>query len=85
MPDIADEAENEHELMIECGLMAIRSQFSASSAVSCLDCCEPIPEQRRRLLPGVETCVPCQEIKEFLHRVGARPSSPRHDTYKEDD
>ena len=41
MPDIADEAQNEHDNMIECGLMAIRAQFTTRSALVCQDCGEP--------------------------------------------
>ncbi|MGQ6551050.1 TraR/DksA family transcriptional regulator (plasmid) [Serratia sp. JSRIV001] len=78
MADIADEAQNEHEKMIERGLMAIRSQFTASSALVCQDCGEPIPERRRHLLPGVKTCVLCQERKEFQHKVGVYPLLTRH-------
>ncbi len=84
MPDIADEAQNEHDNMIECGLMAIRAQFTTRSALVCQDCGEPIPEKRRHLLPGVKTCVMCQERKEFLHKVGAYPLLAQHDDYKDD-
>ncbi|GAB2656414.1 DksA/TraR family C4-type zinc finger protein [Arenimonas aestuarii] len=30
----------------------------------CEDCDEPIPEARRRALPGVRLCVPCQEASD---------------------
>jgi DnaK suppressor protein len=38
---------------------------------SCEECGRRIPEARRRALPGVTTCVPCQEVGERLH---SRPS-----------
>ncbi|WP_447876435.1 TraR/DksA C4-type zinc finger protein [Serratia fonticola] len=84
MPDIADEAQNEHDNMIECGVMAIRSHFTASSALACQDCGEPIPEKRRHLLPGVKTCVLCQERKEFLHKVGVYSLLTRHDAHEDE-
>jgi phage/conjugal plasmid C-4 type zinc finger TraR family protein len=31
------------------------------SATHCQDCAEPIPEARRKALPGVRLCVGCQE------------------------
>ena len=31
-----------------------------SSAVECAMCGEAIPEARRRILPGVQTCIECQ-------------------------
>jgi DnaK suppressor protein len=34
---------------------------------SCEECGRSIPEARRRALPGVTTCVPCQEVGERLH------------------
>nr|WP_304485972.1 TraR/DksA C4-type zinc finger protein [Rahnella aquatilis] len=31
----------------------------------CLDCERPIPEERRAVLPGVELCVYCKELREL--------------------
>lgn len=70
MPDIADDAQSEEQLMIERGLTAIRAQFASQSAVACQQCGDPIPERRRQLLPGVKTCVDCQERTEFYRKVG---------------
>ena len=33
---------------------------SGPAATHCAECGEPIPEGRRRALPGVRTCVECQ-------------------------
>jgi phage/conjugal plasmid C-4 type zinc finger TraR family protein len=85
MPDIVDEAQNEHDRMIEISLMVIRSQFTANSALTCLDCGEQIPEKRRHLLPGVKTCVLCQERKEFFNKVGDYGFLTRHNTDKDDE
>ena len=32
----------------------------AETPTHCTECGEPIPEPRRRALPGARTCVPCQ-------------------------
>lgn len=33
---------------------------AVESAATCIDCDEPIPEARRRAIPGVQLCVDCQ-------------------------
>ena len=38
------------------------------SRTSCEDCGEPIPEARRRALPGATRCVPCQEAEDAADR-----------------
>lgn len=73
MPDIADDAQSEEQLMIERGLTTIRVQFVSQSAVNCQQCGDHIPERRRQLLPGVKTCVHCQERTEFYRKVGSAP------------
>ncbi len=37
---------------------------SGSSLLQCEHCDERIPEARRRALPGVRVCVPCQELQD---------------------
>ena len=37
-----------------------RMPAGRESAEFCEECGEPIPEARRKALPGVQTCVPCQ-------------------------
>ena len=37
---------------------------AADSAFECSLCDEPIPEARRQALPGVHTCIDCQELIE---------------------
>ena len=39
------------------------------SALTCRACGEGIDENRRRAVPGVQTCVHCQETRERLHRL----------------
>jgi phage/conjugal plasmid C-4 type zinc finger TraR family protein len=36
----------------------------------CEECGEPIPEARRRALPGARTCVPCQARRDASVRAG---------------
>jgi len=39
-----------------------RSRFTGGESLThCEDCEEPIPEGRRRAIPGVRLCVKCQE------------------------
>jgi DnaK suppressor protein len=39
---------------------------------SCEECGNSIPEARRRALPGVTTCLPCQELAESLRARSSR-------------
>ena len=42
-----------------------RSRLPSGPSLSrCEDCDAPIPEARRRALPGVRLCVPCQEVQD---------------------
>jgi phage/conjugal plasmid C-4 type zinc finger TraR family protein len=38
---------------------------SGASEFFCLSCGVEIPEERRRVLPGVDLCVTCKEISEL--------------------
>lgn len=42
----------------------------ADSAEECRVCAAPLPALRRALLPGVQTCVECQEELERAARLG---------------
>lgn len=37
---------------------------SAVSAEFCEDCDEPIPQRRREAVPGCQTCIDCQGLRE---------------------
>jgi phage/conjugal plasmid C-4 type zinc finger TraR family protein len=39
------------------------------SADECDECGEPIPEARRKALPGVRTCVTCQSARDASRRI----------------
>ena len=45
------------------------------SLTECADCGEPIPEARRKALPGVKLCIDCQEERDSAFR--ARPGINR--------
>ncbi|MBJ9631083.1 TraR/DksA family transcriptional regulator [Citrobacter freundii] len=49
-----------------------RNRTPGVSRVLCVDCDAPIPPARRRVIPGVQYCVTCQEIAELKdkHYVG---------------
>lgn len=44
-----------------------RMQLHGSSRTHCTECDEEIPLARQRALPGVRTCVDCQELLEVCH------------------
>ncbi|NTZ40856.1 hypothetical protein EXW94_24980 [Enterobacter sp. JMULE2] len=71
MADIADEAQGAEEQLIAQGLTSIRAQLASSGTEECRICGVSIPERRRQLLPGVSTCVECQERREFYQKVGS--------------
>lgn len=70
MADEADLAQEYSDLMINEGLMSVRSQFCSISSMICEECGDAIPAQRRAAIPGVQTCVTCQEILEHRRKVG---------------
>lgn len=45
-----------------CGRVADTARWKVASATTCegTHCGEPIPQDRRRLVPGVRLCVDCQ-------------------------
>ena len=47
------------------GVAAARARLPAGeSASECDECGEPIPQARRRALPGVRTCIACQSVRD---------------------
>ena len=46
---------------VDSAVKRARSRLAQGESLStCEECGEPIPEARRRALPGVRKCVPCQ-------------------------
>ena len=65
MPDVCDRAAEYAQTDLKYHLQRIRSAASKTeSARVCEDCGEKIPEARRRAVPGVRTCIRCQEERE---------------------
>ena len=56
---------------VKDAVLAARADMPAGEgALFCDECGEPIPEARRKALPGVRTCVPCQSSRDAQHRSG---------------
>lgn len=46
---------------IKDALKSVRRRLPAGESLKhCAECGEPIPDARRRALPGVRLCIPCQ-------------------------
>ena len=60
MADQLDVAWNLSEMNLKEAL-ANRKVFYGESRTHCLDCEEPIPEGRRKAVPGCQYCVKCAE------------------------
>ncbi len=55
---------------VDTAVRRARSRLvQGESLATCEECGEPIPEARRRALPGVRTCVPCQSEADRLDVV----------------
>ncbi|MFV8762114.1 TraR/DksA family transcriptional regulator [Yersinia enterocolitica] len=70
MADEADLAQYYSDLLINEGLTRVRRQLEGTGLTTCKECGDPIPPQRRESIPGVRTCVTCQEILEHQRKVG---------------
>ncbi|KMK11134.1 hypothetical protein ABW06_22740 [Pluralibacter gergoviae] len=68
-PEIIDAAQEYIERNTAAGIDALRIDHSAVSATECRDCGYPIPEARRKFVPGVQTCIECQELAEEKDRI----------------
>lgn len=65
MADVIDTAQERTDLILAAQIQAARMPVTGVSAMFCLDCERPIPEERRAALPGVELCVYCKELREL--------------------
>jgi phage/conjugal plasmid C-4 type zinc finger TraR family protein len=51
---------------IKDGIQRVRAQLPKGASLShCEDCESEIPEARRKAIPGVRLCVPCQEARDI--------------------
>lgn len=48
----------------ELARLKARRGLQGESLTHCADCEEPIPEERRRALPGVKLCIDCQQERD---------------------
>ncbi len=65
MADVIDTAQERADLILTAQIQAARAPIAGVSAIFCLDCDRPIPEERRLALPGVELCRYCKELAEM--------------------
>ncbi|EAB6355204.1 TraR/DksA family transcriptional regulator [Salmonella enterica subsp. enterica serovar Anecho] len=65
MADAMDLAQQREQEDRERHISNARSRRHEVSAFICEECDVPIPEARRRAIPGVQCCVTCQEILEL--------------------
>lgn len=67
---------------VDSAVKRARSRLGQGESLrTCVDCEEPIPEARRKALPGVQRCVPCQsevdrlDVRQSLYnRQGSKDS-----------
>jgi len=60
-----DAVQEQIDSTVEDGLERVRSRIpKGESWHECLECGEPIPEARRKALPGVQLCLSCQEERD---------------------
>ncbi|KAB8305404.1 TraR/DksA family transcriptional regulator [Rouxiella chamberiensis] len=65
MADVIDTAQERADLILESQIQAARQSARGVSAMFCIDCDRPIPEERRAALPSVSQCVYCKELEEI--------------------
>ena len=46
-------------------MLANRTKPKGESSVFCKECAGLIPAKRREFVPGVQTCLPCQQVIEM--------------------
>jgi len=65
MADSMDLVQQRVEEELQRHINTARNRVPGVSRVLCIDCDAPIPPARRRVIPGVQCCVTCQEIAEL--------------------
>ncbi|WP_395490343.1 TraR/DksA family transcriptional regulator [Cedecea davisae] len=68
MADAMDGVQEREQAERERHINQARSRTTAPSRFTCEECEAPIPEARRAVLPGVELCVTCKELKELKQK-----------------
>lgn len=65
MADLCDAADQLIEQQLAIALDRHHGQrLTGAGALECEDCGDPIPDPRRKALPGCVTCVDCQGLRE---------------------
>lgn len=62
--DAGDLAAMNEDFRLGLAIRKARSGRAEPARSDCMDCGEPIPENRRRAMPGCLLCVACQEAFE---------------------
>lgn len=66
MRDSIDKANELAQREIDNILAKRQTVFIGESEINCLECGDPIPEKRRKLLKGCKLCVDCQGLRERI-------------------
>ncbi|MDU5487207.1 MAG: TraR/DksA family transcriptional regulator [Serratia liquefaciens] len=64
MADLMDYAQEHQAQVLEAQIANARKTSALPSAFVCEECDAPIPPARRVAVPGVDTCVSCQQRRE---------------------
>lgn len=65
MPDEIDRAQEINEQLLGDALAQQQRRMPrGESLAECVDCGEPIPEARRKAMPGCRRCIDCQTLHE---------------------
>lgn len=67
MADLTDYAQERIERQLEAKIRSMTARPVRESAKRC-ECGEVIPERRRAVIPGVQTCIDCQTATELNKR-----------------
>lgn len=65
---LADRASDLEQQQRDDALDVVRRQLAVQGTAECVDCGEPIPAERRQLMPCSTRCVPCQNLHEYRGR-----------------
>ncbi|PNO71279.1 TraR/DksA family transcriptional regulator [Serratia marcescens] len=71
MADLMDYEQERQALVLEAQITNARKSSALPSAFVCEECDAPIPAERRAAVPGVDTCVSCQQIRETQRHLYA--------------
>jgi len=73
MSDDVDQAQEYITIAESTAIQAVRNRMRVAGNENCRLCGEPIPAERRRVVPWADSCATCQGIIEHRRRVGSGP------------